>query len=420
MVFISSVTLPDYEAYPNQSFHHLSSRLATILFTPASSTMATSIASTSSSLVVAAITTAVSTVTTHPSDDDSRRGDNNGECDLLGPFALIIQGSLGALALLSLVFKRWRERPQRPVKIWAFDASKQVVGSMLLHIANLLMSMLSSGQLAITLTTAGDYQANPCSFYLLNLAIDVSNTFSFYPSFAQQADFKKIYDQTTLGIPILIVLLRILTHAFALTPIGEPPESIQSGNYGRPPKSSWWLKQSFIYFIGLLGMKSCVFVIFQLCPWIIRVGNWALRWTEDNEMVQVFFVMLFFPVVMNALQYYIIDNFIKNQRPSDHEQIPSEDEDEEDIDDRRRSEGLDFDGSFDSASDDEGTKRAKASKTAEVEDKELKSDKNSTRKKNPKRLDEYDPTTDGERSNNGVQGNQEDRSTSPKKTTAEG
>ena len=106
------------------------------------------------------------------SGGESRPGAENGECKLLGPFALFVQGALGLLALLSLVFKRWRERPQRPVKIWAFDASKQVVGSALLHVANLLMSMLSSGGLKIK---ANHYQANPCSFYLLNLAIDVGS-----------------------------------------------------------------------------------------------------------------------------------------------------------------------------------------------------------------------------------------------------
>lgn len=117
--------------------------------------------------------TAAAIAITNSSNSDSRPGAENGECRLLGPFALIVQGALGALALLSLVYKRWRERPQRPLKIWAFDASKQVFGSVLLHIANLLMSMLSSGQLTVK---PGDYQANPCSFYLLNLAIDVSNT----------------------------------------------------------------------------------------------------------------------------------------------------------------------------------------------------------------------------------------------------
>ena len=106
------------------------------------------------------------------STPSSRPGAENGECKLLGPFALFVQGALGLIALLSLVYKRWRERPQRPVKIWAFDASKQVVGSALLHVANLLMSMVSSGELKVK---AEEYQANPCSFYLLNLAIDVSS-----------------------------------------------------------------------------------------------------------------------------------------------------------------------------------------------------------------------------------------------------
>ena len=121
--------------------------------------------------IVLVSTAAAATTISNSTDSDSRPGAENGECRLLGPFALFIQGALGALALLSLVYKRWRERPQRPVKIWAFDASKQVVGSVLLHVANLFMSMLSSGQFTVK---AGDYQANPCSFYLLNLAIDVS------------------------------------------------------------------------------------------------------------------------------------------------------------------------------------------------------------------------------------------------------
>ncbi len=122
----------------------------------------------STASIAAAIATSVPNST---ESETSRPGAEDGECKLLGPFALFIQGALGLLALLSLVFKRWRERPQRPIKIWAFDASKQVVGSALLHVANLVLSMISSGEL--TSVKAEDYQANPCSFYLLNLAIDV-------------------------------------------------------------------------------------------------------------------------------------------------------------------------------------------------------------------------------------------------------
>lgn len=124
-------------------------------------------------------------------------------------------------------------------------------------------------------------------------------------------DFTLIILQTTLGIPILFLILRVANHVAQLTPLANPPESIESGNYGEPPSVMWWLKQSLIYFIGLLGMKTCVFFIIQLLPFIVDVGDWALSWTEGNTAMQIFFVMLLFPVIMNAMQYYIIDMFIK-------------------------------------------------------------------------------------------------------------
>lgn len=71
--------------------------------------------------------------------------------------------------------------------------SKQVVGSVLVHVANLGMSMFSSGTLpmpgdgsegdsnahsylpAYLSSEDPEYRPNPCSFYLLNLLIDVSS-----------------------------------------------------------------------------------------------------------------------------------------------------------------------------------------------------------------------------------------------------
>ncbi len=233
-----------------------------------------------------------------PDDSDD---ESSGECKLLGSFAILVQAALGVLALSSLVFKRWREKPQRPLKVWSFDVSKQVVGSVVLHLLNLLMSMFSAGQIGETVvnaaaTTLGAatttaYQPNPCSFYLLNLAID-----------------------TTIGIPILIGLLKIFTVGASYTALAKPLESIESGHYGTPPKAGWWAKQCLLYFPSLIGMKICVFIIFQLCPWLGRVGDWALRWTEGNEAVQIAFVMFIFPLIMNALQYYIIDTFIKQKK----------------------------------------------------------------------------------------------------------
>ena len=109
--------------------------------------------------------------------------------------------------------------------------------------------------------------------------------------------------------------------------------------------------------------------------------------------------MLFFPVVMNALQYYIIDSFIKDQKPADHEPIPSDDGEDEDGETdsrhrRRRSRG----GAerYDSE-DEDTTKNGETVKATELSDKADPPDRASKLKSNPKKLDEYDPATDGDR-----------------------
>lgn len=51
------------------------------------------------------------------------------------------------------------------------------------------------------------------------------------------------------------------------------------------------MKQAIIYFAGLMGMKFVVWIIFALCPWLGRVGDWLLAWTEGDKRLQVFFVM---------------------------------------------------------------------------------------------------------------------------------
>ena len=111
-------------------------------------------------------------------------------------------------------------------------------------------------------------------------------------------------------------------------------------------------------------------------------------------MVQVFFVMLFFPVVMNALQYYIIDSFIKDQKPSDHDPNINRGGDGDSIDEhdrssRRRSRGGDQDGAHNTDPGDGDTEHGTAIKVSEGKDKpKLRVE--------PKKLDEYDPAVDGE------------------------
>ena len=136
--------------------------------------------------------------------------------------------------------------------------------------------------------------------------------------------------------------------------MARPAESIKSGNYGQPPKITWYLKQLMIYFLGLVGMKLFVFFLFAAMPFLPWIGDWALRWTKGNEALEVTFAMFIFPLIMNVLQYYIIDNFIMDKKGakqnSGYEQVHGDDDDEErdgDGDDGvTRSVGLDPFGDF--------------------------------------------------------------------------
>ena len=99
----------------------------------------------------------------------------------------------------------------------------------------------------------------------------------------------------------------------------------------------------------------------MVLPWIAWVGDWALRWTEGSEALQIAFVMFVFPLIMNALQYYIIDSFIKDPSGGDHEALATSSSDADDSDGSRRllgDSGSYDGGSFDSQRNSEDQKRS--------------------------------------------------------------
>jgi hypothetical protein len=143
----------------------------------------------------------------------------------------------------------------------------------------------------------------------------------------------------------------------------------------------WWLKQSLIYFCGLFGMKFCVLILFLVLPWISRVGDWALKWTEGNERLQIVFVMMLFPLIMNAMQYYIIDSFIK-RKETDHERLLSDDDD-------------DVDSLDDTLAEDDRVLVASDSESDDMPMSRPKTYKGMPRKGSKIGNEEYDPEQDG-------------------------
>ncbi|KAI0355360.1 hypothetical protein OH77DRAFT_1424840 [Trametes cingulata] len=196
-------------------------------------------------------------------------------CRLLGPTALIVQGLMGVLVILSLVYKRHRESPKRPWRIWLFDVSKQIIGQMFVHGVNVLISdvvaHLASG--------------NACVLYFLNILLD-----------------------TTFGVGIIYLILHVMT--YLLTEKCHL-KGFESGVYGTPPRINYWLRQSAVYVFALTTMKLLVVALFAALPVIFDLGEWLLEFLGPSDAAQVIFTMGLFPILMNVLQFWLIDSIVK-------------------------------------------------------------------------------------------------------------
>ncbi|KAK4518653.1 uncharacterized protein ATC70_008874 [Mucor velutinosus] len=204
-------------------------------------------------------------------------------CQLMDGFGIFIQLCLATTAFSTLIFKRQREQPQRPIRIWVLDVSKQLAGGIMIHSLNVVAAVFFG------VKPEEGQKSNPCVWYFLNIFVD-----------------------TTLGIGILWCILtgfKYLILRLQLT-------GFQSGVYGEPPlmeQLKKWSKQLIVYIVSLFLMKVIVVGLFHLCPWIEDFGDWVLQWTVGNYKLQVVFVMLIFPLVMNIMQFWVIDTFIKHK-----------------------------------------------------------------------------------------------------------
>ncbi|BFZ55213.1 hypothetical protein PYCC9005_002253 [Savitreella phatthalungensis] len=205
------------------------------------------------------------------------------KCELLGPFALLVQASLGFLAVLSLLYKRHIERPRRPFDVWAFDVSKQLIGAVVVHFVNIGMSSAVGLGAGGGRKGGGGEGTSPCTWYFLNIIVD-----------------------TTLGVALLYAVLKLLTHMLEVAGV-----VMHTGDYGTPPRWSRFLGQLAVFVTGLVLMKIIVFALLYAFPGLAKLGDWGLRWLEGHEKLRIFFVMFFAPLVMNIIQYVIIDNIVK-------------------------------------------------------------------------------------------------------------
>ncbi|KAF9142111.1 hypothetical protein BGX30_003364 [Mortierella sp. GBA39] len=214
-------------------------------------------------------------------------------CELMSSFAIFVQLLLATIAFSTLIFKRSKERPMRPLKVWLYDVSKQIVGGVVIHSLNLLAATIFG------LSERKDN--NPCIWYFLNIFLD-----------------------TTFGVGVLYLFLKAADKYV----VHMRMEGLRTGDYGNPPQFERWWKQTLVFSLGLVVMKIVV-VIVLTWPFLFTFGEWVLGWTLQNEKLQILFVMLVLPLSMNICQFWVIDYILKQKTP---EKFPIRiDDDEEDL-----------------------------------------------------------------------------------------
>ncbi|KAF9325989.1 hypothetical protein BG006_010555 [Podila minutissima] len=219
-------------------------------------------------------------------------GTGSGTCGLLSTFAIFVQLLLATIAFSTLIFKRSKERPMRPIKIWLYDVSKQIVGGVVIHSLNLLAAT------AFGLSSERE-DSNPCIWYFLNIFLD-----------------------TTFGVGVLYLFLKGADKYFQHMRI----EGLRTGEYGNPPQIQRWWKQTLVFSLGLVVMKIVV-VIVLTWPFLFTFGEWVLGWTLQNEKLQILFVMLILPLSLNICQFWVIDYILKQKTV---EKFPIRIDDDED------------------------------------------------------------------------------------------
>ncbi|TMW67660.1 hypothetical protein Poli38472_011280 [Pythium oligandrum] len=224
---------------------------------------------------------------------DNEDGDLQ-ECKLLGgTFATLLQILLGLIAMSVLIVKRQREVPRRPLAVWAFDASKQMIGAGFAHVANLLIAIMlyQRDHGGVGMDTTG---VDQCAYYFVNFTMD-----------------------TTIGVCLNWVFLELMSTLAARcrwTALSTP------GDYGNPIQISIWAKQVVSWIIVIFLVKLVIaMMILGLEKPLGEFAIWLFTPLQPYPRTELAIVMIACPCLMNAFQFWVQDSFLKKDIRADCE-----------------------------------------------------------------------------------------------------
>jgi hypothetical protein len=210
-------------------------------------------------------------------------------CTLLpGAFGAVVQGFLFLISVGVLLLKKKREEAlcrieARSWPTFLLDSSKQLVGAGWVHLVNMACALL----LGIR------FEGNECEWYWVNIMVD-----------------------TTLGVFIEYLLLVVLTEAFEWATFYKG--TFQTGEYkdetGRflPSRYMWQLA---VWLLCVTFMKFAMVIMMLVFPSGFQsLAHCLLSLVPRQDVrLQLIVVMVITPCCMNAVQFWLTDNFIKRR-----------------------------------------------------------------------------------------------------------
>ena len=194
---------------------------------------------------------------------------------------------LFGFVVVGLIFKKCRERSGRTWFEFILDSSKQMAGASWLHFLNIAFSFALHH-------LGGD----ECSWYWIHITMD-----------------------TTLGVFVNYQLHKLI-YKVIVPKLCSPAvqANFKSGDYGLASGKVQWgkyFRQLFIWIFIVSVMKSTMVLIMVMAhiP-LIGLALFVLSPFKYNPDIKLIVVMVFTPLVMNTVQFWITDSFTKRKAPA--------------------------------------------------------------------------------------------------------
>ena len=216
------------------------------------------------------------------------------KCEMFGGFGFLIQAILGAAAFSILIVKRFVEKPRRPWKIWFYDVAKQIISSLVLHLFNLIISAVLSND---------ENDADACVWYFVTVTLDC-----------------------TLGAFLSYIFMWLVDGIVSSSELEILKTGLYYEEYMEGNKKCYKLKwkkygaQLGVWLVVTLIVKLILLIMLKICKiFLVNLGGFFLS-PFSNAKLRLVMVMIIFPVILNALYFWVVDNILK-LKESDKDEV---------------------------------------------------------------------------------------------------